>query len=64
MATVTDRESATATKNVAAFLVALFVLLSILIAVASCGDEDLILPGQIPFTPTSEATDTPDPDEN
>jgi hypothetical protein len=64
MATVTDRESATATKNVAAFLIALFVLLSILIAVASCGDEDLFLPGQIPFTPTSEATDTPDPDEN
>ena len=63
MATVTDRESATATKNVVAFLIALFVLISILIAVTSCGDNDLVLPGSIPFTPTSAATDTPDPDE-
>jgi hypothetical protein len=63
MATVTDPGSATAAKNVVAFLVALFVLISILIAVTSCGDDDLILPGSIPFTPTSVATDTPDPDE-
>jgi hypothetical protein len=63
MATVTDRDSATATKNVVAFLIALFVLLSILIAVSSCGDDDLILPGSVPFTPTTSATDTPDPDE-
>ena len=63
MATVTDRQSATATKNVVAFLVALFVLLSIVIAVTSCADNDLVFPGEIPFTPTSAATDTPDPDE-
>ena len=46
-----------------AFLIALFVLISILIAVTSCGDNDLVLPGSIPFTPTSVATDTPDPNE-
>jgi hypothetical protein len=60
MATATDPESATTTKNLVAFFIALFVLLSILIAVASCGENDLVFPGQAPFTPTSDdATNTP-----
>jgi hypothetical protein len=61
MTTATDLENATATKNVVAFLMALFVFLSILIAVASCGNDDLVLPGGLRFTPTSAPTDTPDP---
>ena len=47
-----------------AFVAAILVLACLLAALSSCGDEDLIFPGEIPFTPTSEPTDTPDPDED
>jgi hypothetical protein len=67
MATVTDRGSATGWKNLGAFLLALLILLSILIGAASCGDDDLILPGELPFTPTpdeEDPTNTPEEDED
>jgi hypothetical protein len=66
MATARQAGGATTTRNVIAFLVALSLLLSLLVAVSACGDEDLVLPGMVRFTPTpaDEPTDTPDPDED
>jgi hypothetical protein len=51
--------------EVRGLIAALFVLLGVAVHMVGCGDNDLIFPGQVPFTPTSEPepTDTPDPDE-
>jgi hypothetical protein len=36
-------------------------LVALLASAVSCGDEDLIFPGMVPFTPTSVNTATPTP---
>ena len=61
-----DRGAKRRRSEVAALVAALLVLLGVALGTVSCGDDDLIFPGEIPFTPTeaeAEATDTPDPDE-
>lgn len=47
-------------------LAAVLLLAGMLRFVAACGDNDLIFPGEIVFTPTSEptATGTPDDEED
>ena len=52
-------------SEILALLGALLVLLGVAVNTISCGDDDLILPGSIPFTETPEpdATDTPDDGE-
>ncbi len=48
-----------------ALVLSLLAFLCVVTAVASCGDEDdLIFPGDIPFTATSVNTATPDDEEN
>lgn len=49
-------------RNLLAFVAAFLVFVCLLVALSSCGNDDLIFPGDIPFTPTSEPTDTPEPD--
>lgn len=43
---------------------ALALLGCLVIGLAACGSDDLIFPGDIPATPTSVNTATPDPDED
>ena len=52
-------------SEILALFAALIVLLAVALNTISCGDDDLIFPGEVPFTPTSEpdATDTPDDEE-
>jgi hypothetical protein len=61
-----DRGAKRRRSEVAALVAALLLLLGVALGTVSCGDDDLIFPGEIPFTATSapEATDTPDPDED
>lgn len=47
-----------------ALLLATVAFLGVVIAIASCGDEDLVFPGDIPSTATPENTATPDNSEN
>lgn len=43
---------------------ALALLGCLVVGLAACGSDDLIFPGDIPATPTSANTATPDPDED
>jgi len=48
-------------RDVVSFTISLLAFACVATAIASCGDEDLIFPGEVPV-PTSrpEPTDTPD----
>jgi len=43
-----------------ALFLALVAFLGVAVAISACGDDDLIFPGDIPFTATPESTSTPD----
>ena len=47
-----------------ALLLAAVAFLGVVVAIAACGNDDLIFPGDIPFTATPENTSTPDNSEN
>ena len=51
-------------SEVAALVAALIALLGVMLHTVSCGSGDLIFPGDVPFTPTSAATETPDNSDN
>lgn len=54
-------------SEVLSLLAVLLVLLGVAVNTVSCGNDDLIFPGDIPFTPTepdADPTDTPDPDDD
>ena len=44
-----------------ALVAALIALLGVMLHTVSCGTSDLVFPGDIPFTATSAATETPTP---
>lgn len=44
-----------------ALLGALFLFLALVGFVHGCGTDDLVFPGEFPFTPTSQFTNTPAP---
>jgi hypothetical protein len=50
-------------SEILSLLAALLVLLGLAVNTVSCGSDDLIFPGEIPFTSTPAQTDTPDPDD-
>jgi hypothetical protein len=43
------------------FLAAALLFLGLLGGLASCGNDDLLFPGDVPATPTSQNTSTPTP---
>lgn len=47
-----------------ALLLALLVFFGVVVAILSCGNNDLYFPGDIPFTATPQNTSTPDNSEN
>lgn len=48
-------------RDVARFVVSILAFACVATAIASCGDEDLIFPGELPTaTSRPEPTDTPD----
>lgn len=51
-------------SEVRALILALIALLGVMLHTVSCGSGDLIFPGDVPFTPTSAATETPDNSNN
>lgn len=50
-------------SNFCALIAALLLLSAVLTLVSACGSEDLVFPGNVPATPTSGNTATPDPDD-
>jgi hypothetical protein len=46
-----------------ALLAALLVLLNMMVALSSCGDSDLVFPGDLPATPTERPTATPEDED-
>jgi len=57
--TPTPDRSATVHLLVAALLFA-----CLLGGLGACGNGDLVFPGDVPVTPTSQNTSTPDPDDD
>lgn len=57
-----------AAERPSAHLRALFAAVLFLVAllgfVHGCGTDDLVFPGEVPFTPTSQFTATPEPTED
>jgi hypothetical protein len=51
-------------SEVRALIAALIALLGVMLHTVSCGTDDLIFPGDVPPTPTSAATETPDNSDN
>jgi hypothetical protein len=47
-------------SRLVALLLAAIAFLAVVVAISACGSDDLIFPGDIPFTATPESTNTPD----
>lgn len=50
--------------HLSALFAALLLFVALLGFVHGCGTDDLVFPGEFPFTPTSRFTATPEPTEN
>jgi len=47
-------------SRLVALLLAVIAFFGVAVAISACGNDDLIFPGDIPFTATPESTSTPD----
>lgn len=53
------RSAADTGQDLVSLALAAALLLGVLLAVSSCGTDDLVFPGAVPNTPTSQFTATP-----
>lgn len=58
-----DRTRASA-GDLITLAISVVLLVTIVVGLISCGDDDLLFPGDVPFTETSEPEDTATPDDN